>query len=70
MKFRISLIWNNLLLLINPFCLHRAPAGDLLRGEPKTNFLLSRLHAVATMDDVPTNVDAVVPTDSARVRVL
>ena len=76
MKFSLSSssrfhrIFIKLFLLVDPLGHDAAPARDLLRGEPQRYLLLRRLHAVAAVNDVAPDVDAVVAADSAGRRVL
>merc|ERR1719230_2158906 len=45
------------------------PGGELLRLEPESNLLLSRLNGIGTVDDVSSNIDAEVTSDSSGLRV-
>lgn len=58
-----------LFLLFQPRCHMLFPIHKLILVEPKSNFSKTILGAVTAMNDVPSDLDAEVTTDGARLSI-
>ena len=56
-------------LLVNPGFIDTRVGAEFAAFEPECNLPLGRLDRIRTVDTVPANIDAVLPTNGRRVRV-
>lgn len=68
-RYKIRVYFQDInLLLVDPVVLSRLPWNNFALLEPESNLLFSILDAVRAMTDIPSNIDAVVPSYCAGCR--